>query len=193
MWSGGAGRATWRRVVALGYAPTVSGTPEPTRAPRRRAVWLVLGGAALAFAVGHALVFTVCVVSGASMRPTLAPGERVLVLRLVSDVQRGDLVVIKNPDAPEDLLVKRVIGLPSERLGARAGKLYVGDFVMEEPYVLPGTSLGDLAPSQVPVGCYYVLGDNRAESVDSRSFGAIDRRLLVGKVVLSLWAPGGGT
>jgi signal peptidase I len=171
----------------------VSGTPTQPTPPRRRTGWYLLGGTALAFALCHALVFTVCVVSGASMRPTLAPGERVLVLRILSDVQRGDLVVLKNPDSPDDLLVKRVVGLPSERLLARGGKLYVGDFQMEEPYALPGTTLGDLAPSQVPPGHYYVIGDNRAESVDSRAFGAIDGRLLVGKVVLSLWSPGGGT
>lgn len=149
--------------------------------------------ALVAVALCQSLLFSVCVVSGGSMRPTLAPGERVLVYRLASEFTRGDLVVLKNPDAPEDLLVKRVLGLPREQVAARAGRLIVGDYLVEEPYVLAGTSVGDLAPSRVPEDHYFVLGDNRAESVDSRAFGAVDRRLVVGKVVLSLWAPGGGT
>jgi signal peptidase I len=148
------------------------------------------GFAALAVVLSQSLVFTVCVVSGRSMEPTLAPGERVVVLRFTSSVQRGDLVVFKNPDAPDDLLVKRVLGLPRELVAARSGKLIVGDFVVDEPYVLPGSSVGDLATSRLADDCYYLLGDNRAESVDSRAFGGVPRRLLVGKVVLSL---GGGT
>lgn len=149
---------------------------------------MAVAGAAVAAC--QALLLTVCVVSGRSMEPTLADGQRVLVLRVLSGVQRGDLVVFKNPDAPEDLLVKRVVALPREEVRARTGQLLVGDYVVDEPYVLPGTSVGDLAASRVPDGCYYLLGDNRAESADSRAFGAVDRRLFVGKVVLSL---GGGT
>lgn len=149
--------------------------------------------ALVAVALCHSLVFSVCVVSGASMRPTLAPGERVLVYRLASEFTRGDLVVVKNPDAPDDLLVKRIVALPREEVAARSGVLTVGPFVVPEPYVLRGTTIGDLPPSRVPEGHYFVLGDNRAESVDSRTFGAIDRRLVVGKVVLSLWTPGGDT
>lgn len=151
---------------------------------------MAAGVAALSVVLCQSLVFTVCVVTGRSMQPTLAPGERVVVLRFTSGVQRGDLVVFKNPDAPEDLLVKRVLGLPREQVEARSGRFIVGDFVVDEPYVLPGTSAGDVATSRVPDDCYYLLGDNRAESVDSRAFGAVDRRLFVGKVVLSL---GGGT
>ncbi|MCO5167259.1 MAG: signal peptidase I [Planctomycetes bacterium] len=164
-----------------------------TERPRRRAAWLVVAAALAAVVVSQSLVFSVCVVRGASMRPTLAPGERVLVFKLASDLGRGDLVVLRNPDAPDDLLVKRVVGLPLERVGARGGRLYVGDRSLAEPYVLPGTHAGDLPPAEVPPGHYFVLGDNRAESVDSRVFGAVERRLLVGKVVLRLWAPGGGT
>lgn len=161
--------------------------------PRRRAAWLVVATALVAVALCHSLLFSVCVVSGASMRPTLAPGERVLVYRLASEFTRGDLVVLKNPDAPDDLLVKRVLGLPREQVAARAGRVVVGEFVVDEPYVLPGTSVGDIPASRIPDDHYFVLGDNRAESVDSRAFGAVDRRLVVGKVVLSLWSPGGGT
>jgi signal peptidase I len=127
------------------------------------------------------------------MRPTLAPGARLLVLRAGASIRRGDLVVFKNPDAPDDLLVKRVVGLPSEQVASQGGHLVVGEYVMQEPYLPPGTGAGDLAPARVPPGHYYLLGDNRAESVDSRAFGAVDERLLVGKVVATLWTPGGGT
>lgn len=158
----------------------------------RRAVGIVGASVVTGLLLCHVLVAQVCVVSGASMQPTLAPGERVLVFKLASTYERGDLVVFRNPDAPDELLVKRVLALPREELSGSGGKLYVGQFLIAEPYALAGTTLGDLAPATVPDDHYYLVGDNRAESIDSRSFGAVARHLVVGKVVMSLWAPEGG-
>lgn len=175
--------------------PGTTTTSDPISRPRsaRRAVGFVVASVGAGLALCHVLLFQVCVVSGASMRPTLAPGQRVLVFKLGSTYERGDLVVFRNPDSPDDLLVKRVLALPREELEGHGGKLYVGQFVIAEPYALAGTTLGDLAPATVPADHYYLVGDNRAESIDSRAFGAVDRRLVLGKVVMSLWAPEGGS
>lgn len=160
----------------------------PTRGRAGARAWLaVILGALAATVFVTQVVLGACVVDGDSMLPTLRHGERVLILRLHGPLQRGDLVVFKNPWAPEDLLVKRVLGLPGDALSVDAGRLCVGPFQQAEPYLSPGTPLeGLVSPTVVPEGCYFLLGDNRPSSVDSRRFGAVPGHLLVGKVV-STW------
>lgn len=152
---------------------------------RRRHAWvLVVGGVALAAALVQGCVLGLCVVDGDSMAPTLVAGERLLVLKLHGQVERGDLLVFRDPWAPEALLVKRVVGLPGEELSAAGGRLRVGAFDLAEEYLAPGTPLvGLTSPTRVPAGCYFLLGDNRAASVDSRRFGPVEDRLVVGKVL----------
>lgn len=150
--------------------------------------WLAVVLAALAATTFVTrVVLGACVVDGDSMLPTLRHGERVLVLKLHGALQRGDLVVVKNPWAPDELLVKRVLGLPGDALSVDGGRLCVGQFQQAEPYLSPGTPLdGLVSPTVVPEGSYFLLGDNRPASVDSRRFGAVPTHLVVGKVV-SAW------
>jgi len=169
------------------YRPPVAAA-QPDVEPRRRTgvrgwIAVVVGALAAAALVWH-FVLTACVVDGDSMLPTLRHGERVLILRLHGALQRGDLVVFKNPWAPEDLLVKRVLGVPGDVLSVDHGRLCVGGFEQGEPYLAPGTPLeGLVSPTAVLEDSYFLLGDNRPASVDSRRFGAVPAHLVVGKVV----------
>jgi signal peptidase I len=134
-----------------------------------------------------------------SMEPTLhgcatcAP-DLVLVNKLayvLGGVSRGDVVVFDRPrGAPSESkeLIKRVIGLPGETISARDGQIYVDGRVLTEPYVLPacpGTS--DLAPAKVPAAHYFMMGDNRCNSFDSRRFGPVTRGTFVGRAVAVVW------
>jgi signal peptidase I len=140
-------------------------------------------------------------VKGGSMRPTLVPGQRIAVAPLVRPPRRGDLVVLSrdrstgapprgSPDPSGGLeVVKRVVGLPGERVRLHAGGLEVDGRVVPEPY-LKGRSPGagelelELGPGQ-----YLVLGDHRAASTDGRDFGPVGADALLGLVRFAYWPP----
>lgn len=154
-------------------------------------------------------------VDGTSMSPTLADGEFLLVNALVYtrvDVeklarfvpgwdpgppaerylfhgpQRGDIVIFHHPSGTHRDLVKRVIGLPGETIEIRGGVVYIDGRALIEPYLAGGeVPIGDLAPVRVPERSYFVLGDNRNHSQDSRVLGPIPADLIVGKAFLSWW------
>lgn len=107
-----------------------------------------------------------------SMENTIMPGDRIIALRLtyyVSSPERGDIVVFRYPDDESVLYVKRVIGLPGETVEVKDGEVYINNsdtplddsFVKEQP-------VGDFGPYEVPEGCYFMMGDNRNNSQDSR-------------------------
>lgn len=107
-----------------------------------------------------------------SMENTIMPGDRIIALRLtyyVSSPERGDIVVFRYPDDESVLYVKRVIGLPGETVEVKDGEVYINNsdtplddsFVKEQP-------VGDFGPYEVPGGCYFMMGDNRNNSQDSR-------------------------
>ncbi|MCD8326193.1 MAG: signal peptidase I [Lachnospiraceae bacterium] len=127
-------------------------------------------------------------VSGSSMEPTLSDGD-IIVLVKSSDFETGDLVSLYYQNK---LLLKRVIGGPGDVIYIdEEGNVYVNDELIDEPYVTE-KALGDTDityPYQVPENRYFVLGDNRATSVDSRSseIGCIDKDQIVGKVILRVW------
>ncbi len=141
-----------------------------------------------------------------SMTPTLAVGDRIMVNKLSYDlhaVHRGDIVVFKRPplesqDYPD--LVKRVIGMPGEQISARDGKVYINGVLLDEPWLPPGPQSytgplpGDAHPQfnmpgpvTIPAGQYFVMGDNRTDSEDSRFFGPIPQSLMVGRAVAVVW------
>ena len=154
-------------------------------------------------------------VDGTSMYPTLEDGEFLLVNSLVYtrvDVEalaryvpgwdpgpparrhlfhapkRGDIVVFHHPSGVHRDLVKRVIGLPGETVEIRGGVVYIDGRRLIEPYLAGGAvPLGDMAPVVVPPDSYFVLGDNRNHSQDSRVFGPIPIDDIVGKAFLTWW------
>lgn len=162
--------------------------PDPRPFLPRWLSWtaVVLGCAAAALVACHALLLTVFQVDGASMEPALHHGQRLLVLRPLGEVARGDLLVFHNPIAPDEVLVKRVLGLPGEQLLTEGSHLYADGFELADPYLKPGTTTGALAPVRVEPDHFFLLGDNRNDSVDSRRLGSIPRRLVIGKVVWAL-------
>jgi signal peptidase I len=131
------------------------------------------------------------VVEGPSMRPTLMSGEWIVVNRLIYKVgspQRGDVIVFLPPtNAQTDDLIKRVIGLPGETVEIRDGSIWVDGKRLEETYTSGATYPDNLW--ELGDGDLFVMGDNRPVSLDSRSFGPIKLREVVGKAWLIYWPP----
>lgn len=177
--------------------------PPASRRPWRWAVeWGIVLVVALAVALGvRAFVIQTFFIPSASMEPTLMIGDRILVDKLsyhLHAVRRGDMIVFARPPgeaASENVkdLVKRVVGLPNETIWSSHGDVFVRgpdthERALEIPEPVPGTQLGpSISPTKIPPGDYYVLGDNRTDSDDSRFFGPISGRLIVGRVVMRIW------
>ena len=133
-------------------------------------------------------VVTAVVVQGRSMTPTLKDGERYFLNRwlyLLKAPQRGDVVVIKDP-GHADFAVKRIVAGPNDRLHFKDGTIYLNDAKLEESYLATGTAtaLPNLIEKWVQVGPdqYYVMGDNRANSEDSRAYGQVKRGQILGLI-----------
>ena len=128
-------------------------------------------------------------VYGQSMEPNLHTDQRLVVEKLsytFSGPRRGDIVVLKVDEHAEDLLIKRVIALSGETVEIKEGIVYVDGQVLMEDYLTQPTR-GNYGPVYIPPLHVFVLGDNRGASNDSRSFGPIHRKHLVGRAWLSYW------
>jgi signal peptidase I len=185
--------------------PDRESAPEPfptgrRRRSRRRIVELlvVVLVAVVVVAVVRTCVFQTFAIPSGSMEPTLLIGDRIVVDKLSFDlhpVDRGDVVVFRRPAADHcpgshvRYLVKRVVGLPTETVSARHGVVYIDGRRLAEPW-LPKASTSYTAisrPVHVPRGEYFMMGDDRVDSCDSRSWGPIPRSLMVGEVVFRIW------
>jgi signal peptidase I len=134
------------------------------------------------------------VVDGTSMEPTLHTGQFLIVNRLIYRLgfpQRGDIIVFHYPGDPTDDYVKRIIGLPGDHLLIEGGKLYINDVLLDEPYLPENmrTFPRSRYSNVVPEDSYFVLGDNRLGSSDSRNWGMLERELIIGKASFSYWPP----
>ncbi len=126
-------------------------------------------------------------IKGKSMEPTFQEEQRVMLLKVFYGLQRGDIIIFSAVDNPTKDLIKRVIGLPGDEVEMRDGDVYVNGRRLDEPYVRETRRQENLRPERVPPGKYYVLGDNRPDSMDSRNFHPIDASSIKGKVVLRWW------
>lgn len=136
----------------------------------------------------HLFLAQATIVFGRSMEPSLFERQRLIIDKITYYFRapnRNDIVVIKRPEM-EELLVKRIIGLPSEKVEIRDGYVYINDHRLPEPFPhdqypqnIPAYTLGPLE--------YYVLGDNRGNSNDSRAFGPIARKDILGRVWFRYW------
>jgi signal peptidase I len=203
--------------VAVGAAPPLQAPdliasspvePQPTtrgKHYRRRerswqrqlASWAVVivlaGGVALGLRL--AVVQTFFVPSG-SMEPTLQIGDRILVQKLGYTIQRGAILVFRQPprdfgDPHHEDLVKRVIGLPGDTIWSVGNTVYINGKPLSEPYLPKGTLPGPAVVRQtIPAGDYFMMGDNRGDSADSRVWGVLPRSYVVGRVFLVIWRNG---
>ena len=169
--------------------------------------------------VVRALVAQAYYIPSASMEPQLRVDDRVVVSRIAYHLhapRRGDIVVFQAPPSldtartvphnpfgrffrsigvalgvteDQTVLIKRVVALPGETVSARGGRIYVGSEVLVEPYLPAGTVTSDFGPVTVPRGDLWVMGDNRGNSEDSRFFGPIPQRTIVGRAIWKVWPP----
>ena len=136
------------------------------------------------------VVVTAVEIKGASMAPTLAAGDRYLLNRfayLHREPQRGEMVVLKDPETGE-LIVKRIVGMPCETVIMQNHHVYVNGHLLSEPYAMSGTRPDLFTPlgkaKVIPRDYYFVLGDNRSRSLDSRAFGPVPRENILGVISL---------
>jgi signal peptidase I len=133
-------------------------------------------------------VIQVSIVKGTSMEPCLHDGDRLVVDRVsynLGDVTRGDVVILRYPRNPEVDFVKRVVALPGDRIAMIDGVLMVNGEVADSYGCIPDHQ--ELRETAVPPGEFFVLGDNRPVSCDSRDFGLVDQTLLKGRVRARFW------
>jgi signal peptidase I len=142
-------------------------------------------------AVSLVLIYRPVKIEGSSMNPLLSDHEAIVINRLVchfEPIHRGDVVVFRYPLDTTQSFIKRIVGLPGETVQIRQGLVYVNGNRVPEPYV-PSQyeDLSDFGPIQVPSGSYFVLGDRRDSSNDSRVFGTVARRLIEGRAAFAYW------
>ncbi len=164
---------------------------------RRNIEWVVIVVVAVlsALLVKTYLIEAFYIPSG-SMEPTLKTGDRVLVNKLsyrLHAVHRGDVIVFKRPPgvAGEPRIrdfIKRVIGLPGETIETRGEVVYVNDKPLKEPYLPPGSrTVPGIERQRIPAKHYWVMGDNRSNSSDSRFFRTITESSIIGRAFVQVW------
>lgn len=165
--------------------------------------WIVIiAGALIVALVVRTFVVQPFFIPSASMEPQLMVGDRVLVNKLsyrLHDVHRGDIVVFERPkcDGGEPAikdLIKRVVGLPGERVEGRNGAVYINGQKLNEPYLPATATTSDFGPVEVPAHHLWVMGDNRQNSKDSRFLcnngpTFIDEGEVVGRAFVRVWPP----
>ena len=158
---------------------------------------LVVGGALVIALVIKTFLLQAFYIPSSSMVSTLNIGDRVLVNKLsydLHDVHRGDIIVFERPeseaDSPISDLIKRVVGLPGDTVEGQNGQVLIDGEPLAEPYLDEGVTTGDFDPVEVPEGHYFMMGDNRGDSRDSRFFGPIAEDTIVGRAFFRVWPLG---
>jgi signal peptidase I len=136
-------------------------------------------------------VFQVARVEGLSMAPTLEDQDRLIVNKLIyrlSSPRRGDIVMLYYPVNPDKSFVKRVIAEEGDQVRIQDGRVYVNDVPMADDFVPPEyRSHDDFGPTVIPDGYYFVMGDHRNNSSDSRHWGMVPKKYIIGRVQLRWW------
>ncbi|MBI2677410.1 MAG: signal peptidase I [Candidatus Koribacter versatilis] len=175
--------------------PVVSPVPPPRRAWGTLRVWvrdLVISAVVSAFII--MFLYQPVKVEGTSMLPGLEDQERIFINKFVykfESIERGDIVVFHYPRDPQKSYIKRVIGVAGDHILIRKGYVYVNGRLLSEPYVPVAYFDPRSYPEEVvPEGAFYVLGDHRTMSNDSRDFGPVDAEFIYGKAVFVYWPVG---
>jgi signal peptidase I len=190
-----------------GSGPSPAGKPRPRWRRALLETVVILLAALLAAGLIRTYAFQTFFIPSSSMVPTLEVHDRIIAQKAFfnwHDVRQGDIVVFTHP--PLDTcggseesgdLVKRVIALPGQTIYSEGNSIYVDGRLLSEPYLPKTDPLGPAIPDaskqqpyRVPAGEFYMMGDNRAISCDSRYWGPIEGSSMVGKVVLVWWRDG---
>jgi signal peptidase I len=201
------GNRSTGRTVYNAYGMSAGSSPDaaPPARPARRSLGRVLAWLRdLAFSVLLAVVLIVFIyqpvkVEGTSMEPSLTDQERIFINKFtfrlgLGGIARGDTVVFHYDENKS--YIKRVIALPGDRVRIEAGKVFVNGQPLEEDYVPPEfrdaiswPAGGEAHDAMVPPEMYFVLGDHRSQSSDSRAWGYVQRKSIYGKAVFIYWPP----
>jgi signal peptidase I len=168
-------------------AEATAGAPARRRRPSATTIGVALFALLIALRVFVAEPFKI---PSESMEPTLRPGDQTLVEKVSRAPHRGELVALHEPRTG-DVLLKRVVAVGGDTVGLEDGLLVVNGRTIREPYA--NTKSQDsvyFGPVRVPAGRIFVMGDNRGVSEDSRDFGAVPARSVIGRAVARLWPPG---
>ena len=176
--------------------------PEPGVAPAPgRSLWTAVAWARdLAFSVLIAVVLIVFIyqpvkVEGTSMMPALTDQERIFINKFtynygLGEIHRGDMVVFWYPRDTSKSYIKRIIGIPGDEVRIDEGDVYLNGKRLQEEYVpMRFRDRVSWGPQRVPADEYFVLGDHRSSSSDSRSWGYVERKYIYGKAVFVYWPP----
>ena len=180
----------------------------PTRSQLAKEIPLLIGLAILIAFLVKTFVAQAFYIPSGSMIPQLNVGDRVVVSKVsydMHDPNRGDIIVFDAPPRAPGVrqatkrtgvgrvvrdIFESIVALPGETVQGKDGHVFINGRELVEPYLPPGTTTSDFAPVVVPKGGLWVMGDNRANSSDSRVFGTIRRRTVVGRAILRVWPAG---
>jgi len=145
------------------------------------------------FVIVYIFVGQLMEVNGSSMEPNFQNKEQIIAEKVslgFKKLQRGEVIIARQPQNPEKLLIKRVIGLPNETIKISQGKVYINEKELDEPYLPKNTTtiedstIKEDVIYKIPEESYIIMGDNREDSTDSRSWGAVPKDLIVGRALL---------
>ena len=184
--------------IATDSTPPAAARPDVSTSIRLRAFlddaleWTRTLASAMVYAVLIiTFLFQIARVDGQSMAPTLEDHDRLFVNKLqyrFASPQRGDIVMLYYPVDPDKMFVKRVIAEPGDTLRIVDGRVFVNGGAMRDEFVAPEyRSHDDWGPAVVPEGYYYVMGDHRNNSSDSRQWGPVPKKYIVGKIQARWW------
>lgn len=135
------------------------------------------------------------VIPSQSMAETLVPGDRVVVTKVNYRVKSpipGEVIVFQAPERSgmsDQDFIKRIVAASGDEVEVRRGRLFVNGRRMSEPYITPDNPDSEFGPETVPKNAYFVMGDNRSNSKDSRYFGAVGKERIIGKAIAIYWPP----
>jgi signal peptidase I len=173
--------------------------PERRSTARTLGEWaVVLVLALLAAFVIRTFVFQTFYIPSGSMEPTLQVGDRIIVSKLsydIHDPHRGDIIVFHAPAREASVcadpsikdLVKRIIGMPGETISSQGNTILINGKPLAQPWFAPVPLGPPIQPTKIPANSYFVMGDNRTNSCDSRDWGTLPRGNIIGHVVFRIW------
>lgn len=173
----------------MGSEATGDKKPVLEKGPVREIIESVVVAVVLALII-RVFFFQFFVIPSGSMEPTLTEGDMIAANKIIyrfSEPKRADIIVFKYPLNPDRDFVKRLIGLPGEKVQIKNSTLYINGKVVAQPFLPKGLKYQDYGPITVPKDKYFMMGDNRNNSLDSRVWGEMPKENIIGKASVIYW------